>query len=150
MRVALDSNFLLYSTGINDPQRAGTARDVLDRLSPDHTFIPVQVLGEVFRVLTRKAKLDPAVARTVVVELRDAYPLLETTPAILLAALDLSVDHQVSIWDGVIVACAAAADCRLLLSEDLQDGFTWQGLTVVNPFAKKPNDLLTAAFNDTK
>jgi predicted nucleic acid-binding protein len=150
MRVALDSNIVLYSTGINDPQRARAAREVLERLPASDTFVPVQVLGEVFRVLTRKAKLKPADARTIVMELRDTFPLIETTPQVLLSAMDLSVDHQVSIWDGVILACAVATDCRVLLSEDLQDGFTWQGLTVVNPFAKKPHSLLIAALDETK
>ncbi|TIP50920.1 MAG: PIN domain-containing protein, partial [Mesorhizobium sp.] len=34
--------------------------------------------------------------------------------------------------------------CRLLLSEDLQDGFTWGGVTVVNPFASPRHALLDA------
>ncbi len=29
---------------------------------------------------------------------------------------------------------ARAADCTLLLTEDMQDGFTWRGVTVRNPF----------------
>ena len=40
------------------------------------------------------------------------------------------------------LAAAAEAGCRLLLSEDLQDGFTWSGVTVVNPFAEKKHELL--------
>ena len=44
-------------------------------------------------------------------------------------------------------AVAADAGCRLLLSEDLQDGFTWRGVTVVDPFADKPHPLL-AAYRD--
>ena len=31
---------------------------------------------------------------------------------------------------------------RLLLSEDLQDGFTWRGVTVANPFSASPHPLL--------
>jgi hypothetical protein len=31
---------------------------------------------------------------------------------------------------------------RLLLSEDIQAGFTWRGVTVVNPFAAQPSPLL--------
>jgi predicted nucleic acid-binding protein len=42
----------------------------------------------------------------------------------------------------VIFAAAAASGCRLLLSEDMQDGFTWRGVTVANPFAAKRNELL--------
>ena len=42
------------------------------------------------------------------------------------------------------MAAAGEAGCRLLLSEDLQDGFTWSGVTVVNPFAKNRHPILTA------
>jgi predicted nucleic acid-binding protein len=31
-----------------------------------------------------------------------------------------------------------------VLSEDLQDGFTWHGVTVVNPFRETPHHLLAA------
>lgn len=34
------------------------------------------------------------------------------------------------------MAVAAENRCRLLLSEDLQNGFIWRGLTVVNPFSE--------------
>lgn len=61
----------------------------------------------------------------------------------MVAAADLSTDHRFSIWDAVILS-AAAQGCRLLLSEDLQDGFTWGGVTVVNPFASPRHTLLEA------
>jgi predicted nucleic acid-binding protein len=46
------------------------------------------------------------------------------------------------IWDAVILAAAASAGCRLLLSEDMQEGFTWNGVTVTNPFSAKKHRLL--------
>jgi predicted nucleic acid-binding protein len=64
--------------------------------------------------------------------------------ASLISAADLAADHGLSIWDSVIVAASANAGCRLLLSEDLQDGFTWHGVTLVNPFATTRHPLLTA------
>jgi hypothetical protein len=42
------------------------------------------------------------------------------------------------------MSAAADARCRLLLSEDLQDGFTWTGVTVVNPLAHSTHPLLRA------
>jgi predicted nucleic acid-binding protein len=68
--------------------------------------------------------------------------LIETSPSVLSSAIDLAVQHKVRIWDAVILAAAAEAQCRLLLSEDLHDGFTWSGVTVVNPFAEKKHELL--------
>jgi len=44
------------------------------------------------------------------------------------------------------LSAASAAGCRLLLSEDMQEGFTWGGVTVVNPFTDEPHPLLAAAL----
>ena len=48
----------------------------------------------------------------------------------------------------MILSASAAAGCRLLLSEDLQEGFTWNGITVVNPFAAKRHELLSALLEE--
>jgi len=66
----------------------------------------------------------------------------------MIAAVDLASQHRMNIWDAVILASAADAGCRLLLSEDMQDGFTWTGVTVVNPFARSRNALLAAMLQE--
>lgn len=58
------------------------------------------------------------------------------------AALDLSVDHGLQIRDALILSVAAESHCRLLLSEDMQSGFTWRGVTVLNPFVSAQHPLL--------
>jgi predicted nucleic acid-binding protein len=109
----------------------------------------VQVLGELFRVLVGKSALPPPEARAIVLRWQDAFPLIETSPPILVAAaLDVAVDHGLSIWDAIILSAAAAAGCRLLLSEDMQEGFIWSGVTVVNPFAPKKHALLAGVLGD--
>lgn len=142
MRLALDSSVLVYAEGVNGDSRKRRACGLLARLSPENTLIPVQALGELFRVLVGKAKIPPKQARAALLSWRDDFDLIETSPSVLLAAADLSVDHKLNIWDAVILAAAASADCRLLLSEDMQAGFTWNGVTVVNPFAAKRDSLL--------
>jgi predicted nucleic acid-binding protein len=104
--------------------------------------LPAQALGELFNVLVRKAKRRPARARTAILTWQDAYPVVETSGAVLANAVDLATDHRLGIWDSVIVSAAAEAACRLLLSEDLQEGFTWRGVTVTNPFAATLHPLL--------
>jgi predicted nucleic acid-binding protein len=142
MRVALDTNVLAYAAGIDGQERKYAALDLLSRLPEEDTFLPVQVLGELFRVLVRKAGFSPELARKTIHRYHDTYPLVETSPAVLLAATDLAAGHKLGIWDAVIFAAAAEAGCRVLVSEDLQDGFTWRGVTVANPFAGKRNELL--------
>jgi predicted nucleic acid-binding protein len=48
------------------------------------------------------------------------------------------------VWDAVVLAATSKAGCRVLLSEDLQEGFTWGGVTVVDPFASMRHPLLHA------
>lgn len=75
---------------------------------------------------------------------QDAFAVQPITAAVLASAMDLSADHALLRWDAVMVAAAAEAGCRLLLSEDMQDGFTWRGLTITNPFAVPLHPLLGA------
>ena len=49
--------------------------------------------------------------------------------------MELSCSHQLFLWDAIMLATAAVAGCRVLLSEDMHPGFTWRGVTVRNPFA---------------
>jgi len=79
---------------------------------------------------------------------RDAAPVVETSAEAMLAAADLATDHQLGIWDAVILSAASRSGCRLLLSEDLQEGFTWAGVTVVNPFASPQHTLLQAFLEE--
>jgi predicted nucleic acid-binding protein len=44
--------------------------------------------------------------------------------------------------DALIVAAALRVGCRYLLSEDLQDGQTLDGLTAIGPFVHGPDLLL--------
>ena len=146
MKTALDTNILVYAEGINDQARRDAAREVVQRLPRANTFVPVQALGELFMVLTRKGQWSGEVARAAVLGWRDAFVPIDTTHDILLSAMDLAVDHQLRIWDAIVLSAAAEFGCRLLLSEDLQDGFTWRGVTVTNPFSAVSHPLLEAAF----
>jgi predicted nucleic acid-binding protein len=113
----------------------------VDELPQRAVVLPVQVLGELFQVLVRKAGRSAKDARSAILGWRNAFALMETSPATLLAV------SQFSIWDAIILCAAAEADCRLLLSEDMQDEFVWKGITIVNPFAKSKHPLLEALLN---
>ena len=142
MKLALDTNVLAYAEGVNGAANQAVAIDLVRRLPEAATVLPVQVLGELFNVLVRKAGRPRVEARGAILSWRDAFALVETSPAVILAAADLATDHRLGIWDAIILSASAEAGCRLLLSEDLQEGFTWGGVTVTNPFAAVRDDLL--------
>jgi predicted nucleic acid-binding protein len=145
MKVAIDTNLLAYVEGVNADRRQTAAIAVLDELRRrGAASIPVQALGELYNVLVRKAGWTRDDARRAVHAWYEAFPLLQTTAMAMLTAIEVATDHVLPIWDGVMIAVAAESGCRLLLSEDLQDGFSWGGVTVVNPFAEPRHPLLQA------
>ena len=142
MRVAFDTNILAYAEGVNGAAMKRTALGLVEKLPEGAVLLPVQALGELFHLLVRKAGRTPTKAREAILSWRDAFTLIETSAEVMLAAADLATAHQLSIWDSVILSAAAEAGCRLLLSEDLQEGFTWRGVTVTNPFSTPKHELL--------
>lgn len=147
MKVALDTNVLAYAEGTNGTAMRDKALALVESVPPDAVVLPVQTLGELFNVLVRKAKRRPDRARAAILTWRDAYTVADTSAPIMVSAADLASDHGLSIWDAVVLATAAEAECRLLLSEDLQTGFTWRGVTVTNPFASSVHPLLKALLD---
>lgn len=146
MRVALDTNILVYAEGLNGASMRKSALNLLERLPQNSVVLPVQVLGELFQVLVHKANRKPQFARAALLGWSNAYALSETSPSVILGAADLAV-QQFNFWDAVILSSAAESDCRVLLSEDMQSGFVWKGVTIINPFAKARHPLLEALLN---
>lgn len=145
MRVALDTDILTYAEGAGDEARCNAARNLLVALSACDVLVPAQALGELYRVLTGKLRRAGDTVRTALLDWSDAYEIADSTWPAFQAAIDLASDHRLQIWDGLMLAVAAENRCRMLLSEDLQHGFTWRGVTVVNPFEHARHPLLVAA-----
>lgn len=134
MRVAIDTNILAYAEGVGDIVRRDTSLELLTRLPAECVVLPAQTLGELFRVLTGKAHCSPAVARSRILQWADSFEVADSSWSAFQAAFDLTADHNLQMWDALILAVTAEKRCRILLSEDMQDGFTWRGVTVVNPY----------------
>lgn len=144
MRVAIDTNILAYAEGVGDAARQVASLDLLTRLPPECVLLSAQVLGELFRVLTGKAKCSPDSARTRILQWADSFEIADSGWAAFQSAFDLTADHGLQIWDALILAITAENRCRMLLSEDMQHGFTWRGVTVVNPYQIPPHPLLSS------
>lgn len=144
MRACVDTNILVYAEGHGDDDRCMRANGLMRRLADADVVLPVQVLGELFRVLTRKARLRAADARAIVVRWTDVHTAAASSATALQAAMDLAADHGLVVWDALVLAVAAEHRCRVLLSEDLQHAFTWSGVTVVNPFVEPMHPRLAA------
>jgi predicted nucleic acid-binding protein len=140
MRIAFDTNILVYLAGIDrvaeDEAKIEAALKVHAQLARTCICIaPLQTLGELFEVVARLRRSRKQ-ARETVKAFREIFDLAPSGPTTFSAALDVATDHNLQFWDALILCSAAEAGCTLLLSEDMQDGFVWRGITVVNPFAE--------------
>jgi predicted nucleic acid-binding protein len=144
VKVALDTNLLAYAEGVNTRELRDAAVDVIRRLPDEAPVLPVQVIGELFSVLVRKGRRSREEAHKAIAVWCNSYPLVETSTAVMLNAAGLARTHQFDIWDAVILAAASQAGCRLLLSDDMQSGFTWGGVTITNPLLAPRHPLLEA------
>lgn len=149
MRVALDTNILAYAEGLGDEVRCSMALQLVEQLPSGEIVLPAQILGELSRVLTGKAKRSTSQAREAVLGWADTFEVADSTWFAFQSALDLTVDHQLQMWDALILSVAAENHCRLLISEDFHNGFTWRGVTVVNPFVAEPSPLLTGLLRSS-
>ncbi len=131
----LDTNVLAYAEGLGDTHRCGIALALAESLPASAVLLPVQVVGELMRVLTHKAGYSAQAARQAVLEWADAFEVVDSTWPAMQGAMDLVTAHAFSLWDALILSVSAENHCRYLLSEDMQHGFTWRGVTVINPFA---------------
>jgi predicted nucleic acid-binding protein len=59
----------------------------------------------------------------------------EIDEEVFLRARDVEKRYRLSWWDSMVVAAAQLQDCGVLLTEDLQDGAVFGGVTVRSPFS---------------
>ncbi|MFT4225773.1 PIN domain-containing protein [Micropruina sp.] len=132
--VFLDTNVLVYAFDTSDREKQARALAVLAQ-HPDAT-ISTQVLLEWFAAVTRKLTppMPPATAQKSLESLAKLSVATDDAELVVRAA-QTSVEHQLSIWDAMVIEAAAIAGCRVLLSEDLNDGQVIRGVRVQNPFA---------------
>lgn len=141
-RPSLAANLLVYADGLDGPEKAAAVAPVLEAAIHAGGVVPAQALGEYYNVLVRKRGLRSDEALRRVARWTGLYDVHAAEVATFERALELASAHRLQVWDAVILATSAQAGCSMLLTEDLQQGFSWSGVTVVNPFAHRPHELL--------
>jgi predicted nucleic acid-binding protein len=131
----VDTNVLLYavSTEATELEKQKTARAILRE---SDFALSVQVLQEFFVQATRNSRAGRLTHEQAVglISSWTRVPIQELTVAIVVSAMAAAKRWQLSYWDAAIIESARAAGCSTVLSEDLQDGQTFDGVRVFNPF----------------
>ena len=143
-RVFVDTHVLVYARDRTDADKHRRALAWMAGLwEKGSGRLSWQVLHEYYVTVTRK--LDPPRARDDARE--DVSSLVTWRPVALgLPVIDLARriedEYGLSWWDALIVAAAQVAECDYLLSEDLQDGQDFDGVQVLSPFSRSPEEVL--------
>jgi predicted nucleic acid-binding protein len=133
--VTFDTNILVYTVRTAGNLNVDVATGLVDRAARSNSAaLLLQSLTEFSYVAIRKLRMDVRLVHRRVAAFREVAPVHGPIDEDLLTALDLVQDHRMAFWDAMICATASRVGLDYLLSEDLQDGRRFDGLTIVNPF----------------
>lgn len=132
----VDSNVLVYAYDSQEAQKQQQAKMLLHRLWQDQTgCLSIQVLQEFYVTTTQKlAKpLTGMEASQIIADLgllRVHRPQVED----ILTAIQIQQRHQLSFWDSLIVRSANQLGCKVIWTEDLNEGQLIEGCSIKSPF----------------
>ena len=133
-----DTNILVYaydaSAGEKHTNACKLLTEAIDRKS---MLISLQVLMELYVTITKKSKMNvPEQTAAEIIKELSAFCTFCPKNDDLLEACRFSQKHMLSLWDSLILHAAATLETDTIWSEDLQHGFTFEGVKVKNPFLR--------------
>ncbi len=133
-RYTFDTNVLFYALDKRSPQKHQLAQSLIGHADPERCILALQTLGEVCNSAAKKRGDLLPQARELVEDLREIFRIVAASDDDVLDALSVHQKHGIQFWDAVLWATARRAGCKLLLSEDFQDGRMLEGVLFRNPF----------------
>lgn len=67
-------------------------------------------------------------------DLYEQFEVVQVTPAIIRAGIDLHQTRSVSFFDAIALASALASGCNVIWTEDMNAGEVINGVSISNPF----------------
>ena len=135
-RSFIDTNILIYAEASDEPAKRQAALALLkQRYESASGVLSTQVLQEYCNVALKKLKRPAAHVRAQL-DLYEQFEIVQVTPAIIRAGLDLHHTRSVSFYDAIVLASAQTAGCNELFSEDLNTGEMIGGVRIINPFVQ--------------
>lgn len=132
----VDTNILIYAHDTSAGVKHERARALLEELWETRDgCLSVQILQEFFVNVTRKIPkpLDLATAKEIVADLSRWHMHVPAADDVL-GAIGLHERIGISFWDAMMVRSAIEIGCKVIYSEDLNHGQSYDGARVENPF----------------
>ena len=134
-RSFIDTNVLVYAEASDAPYKQRCALDLLQRLYEQGLgVVSTQILQEYCNVALKKLRLPAQYVRSQL-DLCEQFEVVQVTPTIIRAGLDLHQTRSVAFFDAIVLASARAAGCSVLWTEDMNAGEVVNGVRISNPFS---------------
>ena len=131
----VDSNVFIYSVDKAVSAKQKKARGIVADVFADGSAYRVssQVLAEFSSVAVRKLGMATPILLALLAEMgKIAHVAIDN--AIVSRAVEIQGIYGIQYYDAQIVAAAERLGCSSILTEDLNDGQMYCGITAVNPF----------------
>jgi predicted nucleic acid-binding protein len=133
--ISFDTDVLVYAADRQAGMRHSIANQIIAMAIGKNTVaVTDQSLIEFLNATTVRGKLSLADATTTLRGYLTYFELMLPPLSVVEDTLTLLARHRLSVWDARILAVCDKHGCTHLLSEDMQDGAQYGGVTVVNPF----------------
>jgi predicted nucleic acid-binding protein len=131
----IDTNVVVYAYDSSDVIKQVAAQQVLrEAAAASEGVISVQVIGEFFHAtVTRRRLLTIDNARLAIAALRH-LEVVNVEAATVEQAIEFHERFQLRYLDALIVATAKLSGCVAVVTEDLNEGQDYEGVTAFNPF----------------
>ena len=133
----VDTNVLLYAYDPSAGEKHLRARTLVGELGRARRgALSVQVLQEFYVNVVRKiaVPLSPSDARDRI-RMLSRWTVHSPLAHDVISGTEISEQHQISLWDAMIVRSASELGCTVLWSEDLNSGQRIDGVEIRNSFS---------------
>ena len=144
MKFTVDSNVLVYAVDSQTPEKQAIARNIMRRATLLDAVLTGQALAEFLNVVRRRAPASFSTARAQAARWATIFPIAGTSWECIDRAAAMAEAHKLQLWDCVIWQAARSLQAQIFISEDLQDGFSAEGMSVLNPFKSSNAERLAA------
>jgi predicted nucleic acid-binding protein len=129
----IDTNIFVYIQRTDEPEKTVIAEHVIDFFD---CVASTQVLNEMCNILTRKFPSPKEDVIRVLNSIKQNCIIQTVTDDFPDKALDYHYRYSISYYDALMITAAIEANCKYVISEDMQDGLIIdEKLQIVNIFS---------------
>jgi predicted nucleic acid-binding protein len=140
-RYTFDSNVLFYAIDQDAGEKYTISQHIFSNADYDRSLIVLQTLGELCHAVHRKRAKELTKAHHFVKQCVQLFEVVTAASENVLEAIEAQKQHGLQFWDAMLWSVAKRNGCKLILSEDYQDGRVLEGVTFRNPFKLSINEI---------